>query len=123
MDRCPSLRQRLLRFAHVFSVQCGATAVANAHGTIEERLARWLLMALDRHDGASLPLTHEFMAVMLGVRRAGVTLALQHLEAKGLVQATRGRVTISDRDGLRERANGLYGAPEAEYERLIPPTS
>ena len=56
---------------------------------------------------------------MLGVRRAGVTVALQHFESGGLIAANRGSVIIKDRDGLEESANGLYGAPEAEYELLF----
>jgi len=56
---------------------------------------------------------------MLGVRRAGVTTALQQLENKGLIKRTRGAVIVKDRDGLQECANGLYGTPEAEFERLF----
>jgi CRP-like cAMP-binding protein len=66
----------------VFAVQTGYTALANARGNIEERLARWLLMTHDRMDGDKLGLTHEFISLMLGVRRAGVTGALQGFEAK-----------------------------------------
>jgi CRP-like cAMP-binding protein len=119
MDQSASLLRCFLRFAHVFSVQAGYTALANAHGKIEERLARWLLMTQDRIEADELVLTHEFMALMLGVRRAGVTVALQHFEAKGVVETSRGAVTVRDRDGLEECANGLYGAPEAEFERLF----
>ena len=77
-------------------------------------------MAQDRIASKELILTHEFLALMLGVRRAGVTVALQHFEVKGLIAAARGSITILDRDGLEEGAKGLYGAPEAEYERLFP---
>ena len=71
-------------------MQSGYTALANAHGKVEERLARWLLMAQDRIASKELILTHEFLALMLGVRRAGVTVALQHFEVKGLITAARG---------------------------------
>jgi CRP-like cAMP-binding protein len=114
------VRAMALRYAYVFNVQCAATALANAHGTIEERLARWLLMSRDRHEGDELPLTHEFIALMLGVRRPGVTIALQQLESRGLIQTGRGAITVLDRDGLVGAASGLYGAPEAEYESLFP---
>jgi CRP-like cAMP-binding protein len=114
-----SLAECLLRFAHVFSVQSAYTALANAQGKIEERLARWLLMAQDRIEADELGITHEFLALMLGVRRAGVTTALQQLEKKGLVATARGAVTVKDRVGLQECANGLYGTPEAEFERLF----
>jgi CRP-like cAMP-binding protein len=120
MQQSASLARWLLRYAHVFAIQSGHTALANAHGKIEERLARWLLMAQDRLDSDELVLTHEFLSLMLGVRRAGVTIALQQLESQGLVGTARGSVTILDRDGLQEAANGLYGVPEAEFERLFP---
>ena len=119
MEQSATLQDVLLRYAHVFAVQSGYTALANAHGKLEERLARWLLMAQDRVGDDELLLTHEFLSLMLGVRRAGVTVALQRFERSGLIVANRGSVTIKDRDGLEENANGLYGAPEAEYERLF----
>jgi CRP-like cAMP-binding protein len=119
MDKSPSLLRTLLRYAHVFNVQSSYSALANAQGKLEERLARWLLMAQDRLDSEEMLLTHEFLAVMLGVRRAGVSVALQHFEDKGLISTGRGSVTILDRDGLLESANGLYGQPEAEAERLF----
>ena len=120
MNQSESLRRALLRYAHVFTVQASYTALANAHGKIDERLARWLLMAQDRIASDELLLTHEFLALMLGVRRAGVTVALQHFETRGLITTARGSIVIKDRDGLEEGANGLYGAPEAEFERLFP---
>lgn len=113
MTRC------FLRYAHLFSVQASYTALANAQGKIEERLARWLLMAQDRVRSEVLELTHEFLALMLGVRRAGVTTALHQLEIRALLHTARGAVTITDREGLEECAHGLYGQPEAEFERLV----
>jgi hypothetical protein len=76
-------------------------------------------MAHDRLGSPELRLTHEYLALMLGVRRAGVSTAIEHFEAKGLVSAARGMVCILERDGLIEAANGFYGAPEAEYERVF----
>jgi CRP-like cAMP-binding protein len=116
-----SLTASLLRYAYVFSVQAGHTALANARGKIEERLARWLLMAHDRLESDNLPITHEFLSGLLGVRRAGVTMALHQLEAAALIATTRGHVTILDRCGLEASANGLYGVPEAEFDRLFNP--
>ena len=118
MEKSPRLRACLLRYAHVIAVQTGHTALANAQGNIEERLARWLLMAHDRL-GDELYLTHELLSVVLGVRRAGVTAALHQLERSGLIATTRGCVTVCDRQGLEESANGLYGVPEAEFKRLF----
>ena len=120
IDQSSSLRSWLLRYVHLYVVQIGHTAIANARGKIEERLARWLLMAHDRSDGDALALTHEFLALILGVRRAGVTAALNELEAKALISTKRGCITIVDRQGLEAAANGLYGVPEAEFKRLLP---
>ena len=114
-----SLLQRCLCYAHVFSVQSGWTVLANAHGKLEERLSRWLLMAQDRLESDTLLLTHELLSIMLGVRRAGVTSALQKLEHRCLIARARGRIIIRDREGLVETANGLYGTPEAEFQRLF----
>jgi len=119
MKRSPTMRDCFLLYAHSFSIQCGYTALANARGTLEQRLARWLLMARDRLQRDHLTLTHEFLSLMLGFRRAGVTAALIAFEGKGLTHGDRGAVTILDRDGLEETANGLYGSAEAEYERLF----
>jgi CRP-like cAMP-binding protein len=104
---------------HVYTVQSAYNTLANARGNIEERLARWLLMAQDRLGSSELTLTHDFLALMLGVRRAGVSVGLQHFEARGMISTLRGAITILDRDGVVELANGLYGGPEAEYERLL----
>jgi CRP-like cAMP-binding protein len=118
MRESPPMRETFLHFAQAFMVQTAHTAVANGRANIEQRLARWLLMAHDRLDGNELPLTHEFLALMLNVRRAGVTIALQALSANGLISANRGLLTVIDRRGLNAAANGLYGIPEDEYQRL-----
>jgi CRP-like cAMP-binding protein len=93
--------------------------MANGRNKIEERLARWILMARDRLDGDKLPLTHEFLSLMLGVRRPGVTVAINDLQKSGLIDANRGAITILDRKGLEQRSNGAYGALEAEFQRLF----
>jgi CRP-like cAMP-binding protein len=118
MDRS-SILNVFLRYAHVHAVQAGFTALANARGNIPERLARWLLMARDRLDSDRMLLTHDYLALMLGVRRAGVTGALQDFERRGLISTARGTVTIRSRHGLEVCADGLYGAPEAEFERVF----
>jgi CRP-like cAMP-binding protein len=114
-----TIHQALLRYAHVFMLQAVYTALANGRSKIEERLARWLLMAQDRVGESRLDLTHEFLAQMLSVRRPGVTIALSRLERSGLIEAERGAITILDREGLRELCKEAYGAAEAEYERLF----
>jgi CRP-like cAMP-binding protein len=113
-----SLRGLLLRYNRALSIQVAATASANGRAKLDERLARWLLMVGDR-TGTTFHITHEFISIMLGVRRSGVTLAMQTLEGKGLIKANRGSITILDRDGLIEESSGAYGLPEREYERLL----
>lgn len=115
----PSLQARLLRYAHVLMVQKAQTAFANAAFTVEARLARWILMTHDRTEGDELLLTHDFLSMMLGVRRPGVTVAVQVLEGNRLIRATRGRITVLDRDGLEAVADDAYGLAESEYEDAL----
>jgi CRP-like cAMP-binding protein len=114
-----TLRKYCLHYAHAFLIQTGHTALANAAGTLEERVARRLLMAHDRVDGDELPVTHEFIGMMLGAARPGVTLVMQELERRGLIARRRGSITIIDRAGLEESSGGTYGPPEAEFQRLF----
>lgn len=115
------LRSLLLRFAQVMAVQASFTALSNATHHIEERLARWILMCHDRSDGETIALTHEFLSIMLAVRRQSVTTALHVLEGQHLIMAGRNRVTVRDRNGLEDFAGAAYGPPEEEYRRLIRP--
>ena len=100
LDQRATLHRSLFRYVNYFLDQAAMTALANGRSTIEERLARWLLMADDRVDGAKLPLTQEFLAMMLGVRRPGVTVAVQLLERKGLIERQRVQ--------LEKLSNGTY---------------
>lgn len=113
-----SLRGMLLRYAHVLQVQMAHAAVVNGHYSIHQRLARWILMCHDR-TGADLPLTHDFIAVMLGIRRSGVTDAIHVLEGEQMIRATRARIIVRDRERLIAKAAGSYGLPEAEYEKAF----
>jgi CRP-like cAMP-binding protein len=119
MAKSDTLRDTLLRYVHSMTIQMAYTALANSKVKAEARLARWLLMAHDRVDGDRVELTHEFLALMLGVRRSGVTEALQVLEERKLIRTARGKVTIRNRKGLEKAAKGSYGVPEAEYARLM----
>ena len=122
---CAALRQSeslnvlMLKSAQAFMIQTAHTALANGRAKLEERLARWLLMAHDRLDTAAVPLTHEFLAVMLGVRRAGVTVALHNFERRGLIATKRGQLTLVNRPGIEQVAGSFYGIPEAELKRLM----
>ena len=117
----PRLKQLLLRYAHTLSVQTALTAAANATYELPERCARWLLMCNDRLESDRIELTHEFLSMMLAVRRSGVTVTLHELQETGAIRASRGVITISDRARLEEIAGDCYGGPEAEYQRLIAP--
>jgi CRP-like cAMP-binding protein len=119
ISKSPSLQAALLRFAHTFNVQVSQTAVANGHYTINQRLARWLLMCQDRADSNEFPMTHKFLSVMLAVRRAGITDALNFLEGKKAIRAMRGRIVVLNRTVLEGVAGAAYGIPEREYRRLI----
>ena len=114
-----TLRTLLTKFAQVFMVQTAQTAIANARSHIDQRLARWILMAHDRTGHSALPLTHEFLALMLGVRRAGVTEALNSLKKRNLIDIGRNQIDLRDRKGLERTAGDAYGVPEKEYRRLI----
>ena len=100
-------------------VQTAHTAIANARARIDQRLARWILMAHDRTRDETLPLTHEFLALMLGVRRPGVTEALQSLKRQKLIDNGRNQIVVLDRKGIEKVAGNSYGVPEKEYRRLI----
>lgn len=117
--RSRTLHALFLRFAQVFMTQASQTAVANGRAKLEQRLARWLLMTHDRTVADDVPLTHEILSVMLGVRRASVTVALDAFEKRGLISARRGTITVTNRKGIEGIAGSFYGVPEAEFERLI----
>ncbi len=119
LNQSPTLRSFLLRYVHVALTQLSQTALANGRYNLQERLARWLLMCNDRLHTDDMALTHEFLSLMLGVRRSGVTEAIHLLEGIHVIKATRGQVRIVNRARLLEIAGGCYGLPEAEYDRLI----
>ncbi|MEA1083181.1 MAG: Crp/Fnr family transcriptional regulator [Sphingomonas sp.] len=121
VDHSRTLRIALLRYVQTVITQAANSTVSNAHQRIEARLARWLLMCHDRYDSDDIPLTHEFMAIMVAAERSGVTVSLHVLEGAGMIRSKRGRVVILDRQKLEELAGDGYGQPEAEYSRLIAP--
>jgi CRP-like cAMP-binding protein len=107
-QKSDTLHRSMLKYADAFLMQTAQTALANGRSKIEERLARWLLMARDRLESDDIPLTHEFLALMLGTQRPGVTIALHALERAGLITTRRSNVTILDRKALEECSNGTY---------------
>jgi CRP-like cAMP-binding protein len=114
-----SLRALFGAFAQCLNMQVSYTASSNANQPLQERLARWLLMCHDRVDGPELDLTHEFLGMMLAVRRAGVTDNLKQMQTDGAITTRRGTISVLDRSRLEVIAGHGYGAPEAEYRRLI----
>jgi len=119
LEASRTLHVMLLKYMQAFMVQTAHTAIANAQANVEQRLARWILMAHDRVSGNILLLTHEFLSLMLAVRRAGVTEALQNLSKQRLIKTSRGEIIVLNRKGIERAAGALYGVPEAEYRRLI----
>lgn len=114
-----TLHASLLSYCQAFLIQVSQTAVANGRSKIEQRLARWLCMAHDRIDGNELTITHDSLALTLGVRRPGVTMALDNLAQDGVIRVHRGRITIVDRGLLESRTDGAYGRTEVEHARLL----
>lgn len=115
MEQSPSMRKGLTRFANALHAQVAQTAACNGAHEVVQRLARWLLMVHDRTDGDTLNLTHELISLMLGVTRPGVTIAAGALQKNGLIQYSRGRLTISDRPGLEAAACECYSIVAAYY--------
>ena len=119
MRDLPMLKKALLNYVYTVMVQGSQTVVAAGRGRLDERLARWLLMWHDRVHNDEFVATHEFLALLLGVRRQGITVTLHELEGKGLIRAQRGRIRIIDRPGLLRVASDFYGIPESTYERTL----
>ena len=114
-----ALRGVILRYVLAFNMQVTMTAACNGRHAIEQRLSRWLLMAHDRVGQDEFQMTHEFLSMMLGVRRAGVTVAAGMLQKAGFIQYDRGRVRITDRSGLEASACECHDVVSREYARLM----
>jgi CRP-like cAMP-binding protein len=121
MNDDPVLRELLLRYALVHHGQVTRTAACNGRHHTEARLARWLLMAHDRADGNDFPMTHEFLSMMLGLRRAGVTVAAGILQKAQIIRYERGRIEITDRPGLENAACECYGIARRASDRFFEP--
>ena len=117
-ERGGSFQTVLLRYFQSLFTQVAQTGVCNRFHTLEERLARWLLLVSDCVQSEAFPLTQEFMAQMLGVRRAGVTIAAGVLNQAALIEYTRGRIHIIDRPGLEDFACECYQMVRAEFAWL-----
>ena len=98
------------------------TVACNAVHSVDSRCCRWILSALDRVDQDTLPLTHEFLAEMLGVQRSSISIVTRSLQNAGLITQSRGVITVTDRAGLEEAACECYGIIRGNFERLLPKT-
>ena len=116
-DRSPPLRQALFRYTYALMAQISQTAACNRFHDAQARLARWLLMTRERVDSDKFPLTHEFLAHMLGVRREGVTEAAGALKRRRLIDYHRGTILILDAKGLKASACSCYQIVRDVYQR------
>jgi CRP-like cAMP-binding protein len=115
-----ALQHLLLRFTQALITQMTQTAVCNRHHSVDQQLCRWLLLTLDRLHDNELAMTQELIANMLGVRREGVTEAAGKLQVEGLINYSRGHITVIDRPRLEARVCECYAVVKKEYDRLLP---
>ena len=118
-DASLALRRGVLRFAHALMGQIAQTAACNRFHNAEMRLARWLLVTRDRLRSESFCLTHQFLSLMIGVRRVGVTKAAGGLQRRKLIRYHRGSITILGRRGLEAASCGCYRAAQNVYDRFL----
>lgn len=121
-DASGEAQHLLLRYTQALITQMTQTAVCNRHHLVDQQLCRWLLLMLDRLPGNEVLMTQELIANMLGVRREGVTEAAGKLQADGLIEYSRGRIRVLDREHLEARVCECYAVVKREYERLLPYT-
>src|SRR5688572_17615108 len=119
-ERGGALQLLLLRYTQALITQMTQTAVCNRHHSVDQQLCRWLLLSLDRLPDSELVMTQELIANMLGVRREGVTEAAGKLQADGLIEYRRGKITVLDRGQLEARVCECYAVVKREYDRLLP---
>jgi CRP-like cAMP-binding protein len=119
MARSASLRTVLHHYTHAFFNQVAQSAACNQFHSLEQRCSRWLLMTHDRMESDSFLLKQEFLAMMLGVRRAGVSAAAGALQRAGIISYSRGNVVILDRSGLERRSCECYRISKLEFDRLL----
>ncbi|MEP6943918.1 MAG: Crp/Fnr family transcriptional regulator [Betaproteobacteria bacterium] len=114
-----AFRSTLNRYMYALTAQLAQTSACNRFHNLDTRMARWLLMTHDRAHRDTFLLTHQFLAYMLGVRRAGITEAAGRLQAMQLIRYTRGQLTVLDRDGLEAESCACYDAVRQTYSRHV----
>jgi CRP-like cAMP-binding protein len=118
-NQTPELQHLLLMYTQARLTQVSQSAACNRQHKIEERLARWLLSVHDCVRTNEIPLTQEFVANMLGVRRSGVTIAANSLQQSGMIRYRRGKITLTDHNGLKKTACECYPLVQSEYMRIL----
>lgn len=118
-NRSYEMRMLLLRYTQALITQMSQTAACNRHHSIDQQLCRWLLLSLDRLPSNQLTMTQELIANMLGVRREGVTDAAGKLQALGIIEYSRGRITVKDRPRLEQLCCECYAVVKQETDRLL----
>lgn len=119
LDQGGELQHLALRYTQALMTQMAQSIVCNRHHTVDQQLCRWLLLSLDLLPGNRLNMTQELIANMLGVRREAVTEAAGKLQAAGLIEYSRGRITLLDRPGLEARVCECYAVVKSEYDRIF----
>jgi CRP-like cAMP-binding protein len=119
LEQSASMRRVMLHYAHAFFNQVAQSAACNQLHSLRKRCCRWLLMTHDRMNANEFLLTQEFLAMMLGVQRSGVSTAAGMLQRAGLIRYSRGNVTILDRAGLEHQSCECYGIAKMEFDRLL----
>jgi CRP-like cAMP-binding protein len=114
-----SMRKVMLQYAHAFFNQVAQSAACNQYHSLRQRCCRWLLMTHDRMTSDQFLLTQEFLAMMLGVQRSGVSAAAGALQRTGIIRYNRGNVTIVDRASLERQSCECYGIAKKEFDRLL----
>jgi hypothetical protein len=116
----PAIRSMILRYTEILMSLTLRSAACNAAHSVEARAGRWIIATCDRVNRRSIPLTHEFLADMLGVQRSTVSTILHGYQTRGLIRQERGSITVVDRSGLQQAACECYGTLREKYEKLLP---
>jgi CRP-like cAMP-binding protein len=119
VENAPSLKAALLKYTQFVLLQTSQSAICEAHHSLKQRLCRWLLLAHDALDGEDIPLTHQMLSRLLGVRRASITECLRVLEDEGALENTRALICMRDQEKLESLACGCHALIKSEYRRLI----
>jgi CRP-like cAMP-binding protein len=123
LERNPALNLIMLRYTHAFFNQVAQSAACAHLHRVEQRCCRWLLMTRDRMPSGDFLLTHEFLGMMLGVRRTTVTDVMGSLQKAGLIRYRRGHVTILNQEALHRRTCECYDVSKLEFDRLLGDTA